>query len=228
MNVGMKNVKTTRRAVPGWTNHKFLILTIVVLAIFSGVACIVAFVVFSNRELTRRAHLQATATAEAVLTEMYGAEVSQIIENFELKWHSYEAYIDPNVGTEVATDPFFHARGYAKFGEAIYDWPTWSVITSAQVSKIRVVEYTGNRIKAVSLVGRIFSDVTPEGVVVEAKRPNGICGVYVFSREDNMWKLKAFFNTAGNASDIEREWQNSAWLREIIEELPSYWDICLH
>ncbi len=225
MSHGMKSAKIVQRVALGLTKRKFLAFLVVISLLVLGAACGILIFVRHENYLASE-YLRATATAEALLTETHGAEVSKIIKNLELKWHSFEAHINPTVESEIATEPFLSTFGYEKFGDAIYDWPSWSVITSAQVSAIRVIEYTPERIKALASVDRIFKDVTPEGDVIKEARAEGTCGVYVFVRENDVWKLKGFFLTLGNPYDVDRDWENSPWLHEVIGELPPYRDIC--
>ena len=60
-----------------------------------------------------------------------------------------------------------------------------------------------------------------DGVYMESLPPIKICGIYVFVRDDDIWKLAGFFNTAD-----PRDWDYAPdWLKDIIGELPDQ-DLC--
>lgn len=202
-----------------------VILLIAAFLFFFSSACPI-FGLFEGSQRAASESLQATATAEAALTTTYGPEVSSVIEDFELQWYSFEAHVDPSVQSELATGVYLDYWGYARMGKAIYDEPFWSVITFADVKHIRVLEYSPEHFKAVASVSRVFNDITPEGELVQSSRPGGRCGIYVFTREDDVWKLVGFFLTNGPPQDVKRDWHYAPdWLKDIIGELPEE-DLC--
>jgi hypothetical protein len=114
----MNYAKLTPSVVFGLID-KYTLAIWATLALFL-MACTASGLLGDGRRIAQE-DMHATVTAEAMLTETYGGEVSKAIEKFELQWHSLEAHTDPNIESEVATDPFLSYRGIARFGEAIYD-----------------------------------------------------------------------------------------------------------
>jgi len=95
------------------------------------------------------------------------------------------------------------------------------VITSAKVKNVRVLEYSSEHFKAVASVARTVDKIRPDGTVLESSLPAGHCGIYVFVREDGVWKLAGLFSTDPPLDDVVRDWHDSPdWLKEIIGELP--------
>lgn len=206
-------------------SKRLLILLTGAFLSFFSTACIVSGLLEGNRRAALES-LRVTATAEAALTATYGSEVSSIIENFELRWYSLEAYVEPSIQSEIATGPYLDHWGYIHLGDIVYNEPSWSVITFADVKRIRVLEYSPERLKAVASVSRVFNDITSEGEIIQSSRPSGLCGVYVFTYENNVWKLAGFFLTDGPPQDVERDWRDAPdWLKDIIGELPDG-DLC--
>jgi hypothetical protein len=160
------------------TDKRFASLAVAALVFLLSAGCIVPGVLDGDRRATVES-LQVTATAEALLTETYRTEISSTIENFEIQWHSLEAHTNPGVQAEVATGPFLRCHGNARYGEAIYDEPFWLPITSAKVKNVRVIEYSSERFRAVASVAKRVNKMTPDGVILEASRPAGHCGIYV-------------------------------------------------
>lgn len=161
--------------------------------------------------------VRATAEAERALTVVYGVEARNTIENFESKWLGFEAHRSPATQSGLATGPYLEYWGYAREGTALYNEPSWRITRSAFVKSVRVLEYNPERFKAVACVIKNSDEVTQEGVVNETLSPLEICGVYVFVRQDSVWKLAGFFNTAD-----PRDWDHAPdWLKQIIGELPS-------
>ncbi len=161
------------------------------------------------------------------MTQTSGAKVSSVIENFEMRWSSLEANLNPAIQSEVATGPYLEHFGYARDGEAIYDEPFWLVIMSAEVRKVRVVEYSPERFKAVASVARTYNKTTTEGEIIDSGLSYPVCAVYVFVREDQTWKLAGLFLTGGTSEEVAREWDRApGWLKETIGGLPDG-ELCL-
>lgn len=196
-----------------------------ILAVFLNVGCTVLGP--PGEGISPRASATATVTAEAFLTQTYGAEVSSAIEDFESGWFSIEAHINPAVQSDIATGPYLEHFGYAHVGAALYDEPFWLVTTSAKVRKVRVVEYSPERFKAVASVARTYNKTTTEGEIIEFAKSDAVCAVYVFVREDQAWKLAGLFLTGGTSEEVAREWDLApGWLKEIIGDLPDG-ELCL-
>lgn len=220
MRDGMNFASRTQIVGVGSIGEQLAMLVPVALVLLLSVGCIVPGLLEGDRRATQEAR-QATATTEAILTEEHGTEIRRVIENFEMRWQSLEAHINPGIQAEVATGPFLKCFGYGGHGEAVYDEPFWLVITSAKVKNVRVLEYSPERFKAVASVARTFDKITPEERIIESSSPGGICGIYVFVREDGVWKLAGFFLTDPPPDDVVRDWNDSPdWLKEIIGELP--------
>ena len=184
---------------------------------------IVTFLSWRQFEQDRTAASQGTATAEMEksLTAIYGAEVRTTIETFESRWLSLEAHTNPSLQSELATGPYLDYWGYARQGSAIYDEPVWLVTRSATVQRLAVLEHGSDRIKAVAHVVIVSDEITPKGVFKQSLAPDLMCGVYVFVRESDTWKLAAYFN-ATDPRYVDRDWSEAPdWLKRIIGDLPS-------
>jgi len=193
--------------------------------VLSSVGCIVLCP--PSEGISPGASATATAAAEAFLTQTYGAEVTSAIEGFESRWFSLDAHVDPAVQSKIATGLYLEYFGYARAGAALYDEPFWLVTTSAEVKKVRVVEYSPERFKAVASVVRMYNKTTTEGEIIELARSDTVCAVYVFVREDQTWKLAGLFLTGGTSEEVAREWSRApGWLKEIIGDLPGG-ELCL-
>lgn len=184
--------------------------------ICSSVACAVCGAPTNDR------YIETTVTAKASLTEIHRTEVSNAIENFEMEWYGLEAHRDPSIQSKLATGPYLNLG----WDEEIYDEPFWLVITSAEVERVQIVEYSKEHFKAVALVARTVDKTATDGVIIEPSLPAGRCGVYVFVRESSVWKLAGLFVLMGTPHEIERDWNYAPdWLKETIGELPD-WRIC--
>jgi len=142
------------------TSKKFVNPLSVVLMSLLIIACVACGLLCNDRRI-RQEPLQATAEAEAFLTETYGMEVSNVIENFESQ-----------------------LRGGGTGGR-----PLWYT-TLASVKSARVLEYSTERFKAVADVMREMAEETAGGEFIAGSEESiRTCGVYVFVREDDTWKL---------------------------------------
>jgi hypothetical protein len=204
----------------------FGVFCLVVLLSLQTTAC-VATVLRNGDQSATSESLQATKETETQLTETYGAEVRSVIERFELQWGSLEAHTDPSIQSQVATGPYLEYFGYARLSEAIYAQPFWLITTSASVEKVRVLEYGPVRLKAIAGVVREVAEVTTGGEPKQSRGTLRICGIYVFAREDTIWKLVGFFRIIGDPEEVTSTWEDSApWLKDIIGGLPDEHDPC--
>lgn len=205
------------------TRRPLIILAFSAFVILALTMTAAGYLVWRLTQQDRKASLQATATSEAerFLTETYGREVQATIENFESGWLSLETHKNPGIESELATGPYLDYFGLARKGQAIYDEPSWLITKSATVTRVRVLEYSPERFKAVAHVIAMIDEITPKGEFKQSLPPNRSCGLYVFAREDGKWKLAAYFN-ATDLRYVDRDWREAPdWLRQIIGDLPS-------
>lgn len=156
------------------------------------------------------------------LTDLYGTETQAVIENFESRWFTLDAHRNPSIQSDLATGPYLDDQGFARRGQALYDEP-WLITKSAKVTRVRVLEYSPERFKAVAHSVRMRDEITPAGEDQKSLLPYQACGIYVFLRKDGVWKLASYFNL--DPRYAERDWNNippSYWMRQIIGDIPDY------
>ena len=188
----------------------YITLAVVLIAVLASCGLFVA------TERKTPGFLQATAEVERSLAGAFGVEVRSTIENFASRWSSLDAHLDPSIQSELATGPYLEYYGLARKGTALYEEPFWLITRSAIVVSFRVLEYSAGRFKAVGCVVKLTDETDTAGVFRKSLPAYESCGVYVFVREENTWKLAGFFNTAD-----PRDWDYAPdWLKEIIGELP--------
>lgn len=154
------------------------------------------------------------ATPFSDLSE-HEATVQAQIHNFESRWHSLDAHLNPQVQSEVALGRYLDYFGYARMNLSAE--PFWIVNTSTVVTKVKVLEFSATHFKATACIKTTDDEITPQGVFIQSLNPLEMCGIYVFEREENTWKLAGYFNTAD-----PRDWDYAPqWLKAIIGELPA-------
>lgn len=173
----------------------------------------------------------ATAEAEAQLVEHYGAEISDLIETFAVQWLSFERLKDCDANSTLVTEQFLDTGGGLCLSRWLVGPAADSTITkSAAVRQMRVLEYAPDRFKALVTLDRVMQKVNVvTGAAVEPATTDVNCGIYIFVREDDIWKLDFFFWThdSRTARDtIIREWRLATeMVGEAIGELPDG-DLC--
>jgi hypothetical protein len=139
-------------------------------------------------------NLTPTPTVETTdeLTAQYGDEVSAIIENFEIDGHTLKMYRDPSYHTEVYTGPYLeYIDGYyLSFDESTL----CPIVSQAAVTKIKVVEYSDEKILALACVTEEKLDLNYEGKLIVQEPLSTVNGAYVFLKVDGVWKLANFFD----------------------------------
>ena len=164
--------------------------------------------------VTNRIRSQVAAKAEATLAATYGAEIQATIANYEAKWMSLEAYYDPSVQAALAKGPYLEYWKLARLGPQLNEGGPWLVTKSAVVNYIRVLEYTPEQFKALASVIRQIDEYTPKGEFTRSYQPREVCRLYLFVREDSVWKVADLFDMT-RQSDIARDWENFvAWEKD--------------
>jgi hypothetical protein len=160
-----------------------------------------------------------TAEAEESLTTTHGVEVGSAIESFEIKWSALESIRNPSIQSEVATGPFLDYFGNARHGDAIYQEPFWLVTRSVTVTSVRVLEYTIEGFRAIACITKSLDETNTEGVVQKSLSPYKFRGIYVFVKDNNRWKLNAFFDTTDPKKSL-RDWDYASdWLKQAVGNL---------
>jgi hypothetical protein len=164
--------------------------------------------------------MKATVEAQEALTTTYGIEVQSIIENFQAKWQSIDAHKNSSIQANLATGPYLDYWGYARMGKGIYDEPFWLTTRSVEIKNLQVIEHGPERIKAVARVVTLSDKITPAGKFIQSNLSSESCGLYVFVRKDNLWKLAAGFDMT-RPQDVERDWAREPdWSKQLIGDLP--------
>lgn len=137
-----------------------------------------------------------TAVTETLdeLTSQYGDEVSAIIEDFEIDGHTVKMYRDTAYHTEVYTGPYvdYIDSYYLSFDESTL----WPIVSQAAVTKIKVVEYSSGKIRALACVTEEKLDLDYKGKLIAQEPVSVVNGAYVFLKVDGIWKLANFFDMA--------------------------------
>lgn len=161
-----------------------------------------------------------TRTAEEALNISNEETVRSVIYHTTMTWSSLDAYRNPEIQSQIATGPYLERFGY-KFnqeGNGTLDY--WSVTKAVTLTNVIVYEFTPTRFRSGACMNTYEERVTPKGEFLEAATYEGICGIYVFVKEQNNWLLIGAFNTTMRDT-AARDWhQLPDWLKGIIGDLP--------
>ncbi len=166
----------------------------------------------------------ATIDAELELTQSYGKEVAQRIENFQSNWDSLEVIKNPDLRKELAVSPFvdeFIMTASASNNHSlICDTDECLVVSSVNVEKVRVLEYSEERFKAIGCATALIDKMTPKGEFIESLDPYDFTSIYVFVLDGGSWKLSGLYNVT-IPQDAIRDWDfTPEWLKQSLGDLP--------
>jgi len=166
----------------------------------------------------------ATIDAELELTQSYGKEVAQKIENFQSNWDSLEVIKNPDLRKELAVSPFVDefimTASASNDNSLICDTDECLVVSSVNVEKVRVLEYSEERFKAIGCATALIDKVTPKGEFIESLAPHDFTSIYVFVLDGGSWKLSGLYNVT-IPQDAIRDWDFTPdWLKQILGDLP--------
>lgn len=158
---------------------------------------IAAILIFSApRSSAQEALPTSTPTDEAPneLTLRYGHEVAGIIEGFEVSAHTVKMYTNEDNHAKMYTGPYLdYIDGYYM---SFDDTTLWPIVAQATVTKVRVVEYSDEKIRVLACVTEQKIDLNSKGDLVDQEKVNVINGAYVFIKENGIWKVGSFLDMA--------------------------------
>lgn len=157
---------------------------------------------------------------QRVLTEQYGKEVSEIIYDADMKMWAAGIDAEPDVYKEFLTGEYLEL--YLEMASHDHSQNTDSPVIELfayEIHGIRVYEYSpqGFRAIACSLSGR--NQFTPEGEFVKEWVSYDVHNLYIFSWEDDTWKMALRFNL----DNAYRDWVYAQpWEMELVGDLDTY------
>ncbi len=153
--------------------------------------------------------ISSQAAERQALTQAHGEEVTAAIERFETTWLSREAFLNPSLEYEVATEQWANHLGI----HSLIDPPTGVFATSATVSEVKVFEYTPVRFKAWAHPAVTFHEESLQGDILRTY-VNDYRGTYVFLKSDGKWRLAAYLDDRATR-DLEHA---PEWMQQLIGE----------
>lgn len=151
---------------------------------------------------------------ETPFSESVVQEVADTIVSFETLWLSEQSHRDPIFQTELAKGKYLEQMRYANSN--IQNELEWLVTEKAELEKLQLIEYSEQRFKAEACVKKSGKKIHPDGTVVGTFSDVQACGIYVFVKSEDRWKLLGYINTMDS-----RTYEHAPdWLKEIIGEVP--------
>ncbi len=141
-------------------------------------------------------------------------EASNVIVNFETLWLSEQSHRNPSSQAELATGEYLDRLGYANSN--IQNEIEWLVTDEAKLESLKLIEYDEQRFKAEACVITSGRRIRPNGDFIGLFSNVRVCGIYVFIKTDNKWKLLGFLNNM----DPRNYEHTPDWLKEIIGDIP--------
>jgi len=141
-------------------------------------------------------------------------EASSVIVDFETLWLSEQSHREPAFQAELATGEYLDRLGYANSN--VQSEVEWLVTDAAELESLQLIEYNQQRFKAEACVITSGRKIRPDGTFLGLFSDVRVCGIYVFVKTENKWKLLGFLNNM----DPRNYEHTPDWLREIIGEVP--------
>jgi hypothetical protein len=155
-----------------------------------------------------------TTPTKITFTENEIREASTVIVDFETLWLSEQSHRDPVFQAELATGEYLDRLGYANSN--VQSEVEWLVTGAAKLESLQLIEYNQQRFKAEACVITSGRKIRPDGTFLGLFSDVRVCGIYVFVKTENKWKLLGFLNNMD-----PRDYEHTPdWLKEIIGEVP--------
>ena len=155
-----------------------------------------------------------TTPTEITFSEKEIQEAGSVIVDFETLWLSEQSHRDPAFQAELATGEYLDRLGYTNSN--VQSEVEWLVTDAAELERLQLLEYSQQRFKAEACVIKRGRKMQPDGTLLDSFSGIRVCGIYVFLKTEDKWKLLGFLNNM-DARDYE---YTPDWLKEIIGEIP--------
>lgn len=175
---------------------------------------IIGVLAFSITYCTPLANGSVESTTGTPYAENVIREVSNVILNFEMLWLSEKSHRDPIFQAELATGEYLDRLSY--INSNVQNEVEWFVTDMAELASLRLIEYDQQRFRAEACVTTSGRKIHPNGDLLGLFSDVRVCGIYVFVKIENIWKLLGFLNNMD-----PRNYEHAPdWLKEIIGEIP--------
>jgi hypothetical protein len=175
-------------------DHRKRLLLITLLGLF-GLFLVAVVILYLNPGVrSTESAIPPTPTMQppGELSQLYGNEVSRIIEDFEIDGHTVKMYQSEAYHAEVYTGPYLEfIDGYfLSFNETT----PWPIVSEASVTRIIVIEYSAEKIRALACVTEQKLDLDSKSKLIGQEPVSYVNGAYVFLKEDSVWKLASYLD----------------------------------
>lgn len=177
--------------------RKFIVLVTTIVTAYCLLICFMC-VTLGKQEI-REMQVAATASAAARsaaeaaqerLVEQYGAEITEVIEEFEIRWDR------PHTVTEAKRLITWPLSDYWKSGVlSVTMSPSKEVfITQVEIIHLEILEYMQDHFRAAASMTITMQRLSwPEETPLTPAGQHLRCAVYAFALEDGIWKLAGKF-----------------------------------
>jgi hypothetical protein len=212
------NTKDTKKML--YSRKFFLLIICLVIG-----AAVVTIHVWNQHRTDNMIALQLTYQVEDMLIEVHQEEVISVVENIQSQLVSLESIQNPDILSEFVVTPYLeHLSHSIPEKGRICSSSECTIFNSVNISKVRILEYSPERFKAIGCGTAYMEVVTPGGEFIRSLDPREFRTLYVFVSVDNTWKLAGSFNIT-DQKDAYRNWDYApAWLKQVVGDLPHSFD----
>lgn len=188
------------------SKYRFIVLSFFVLL------SILAYVFIVREKQVRQ-------ITEANITADQKEEAISVIEHFHMQVGSFEAQQDPSLLSEVLTGPLLEAQLIPLENQTRTSLYVTSGIT---LGEVRIPEYSSSRLISIACGSIYRNRVSSDGALIESLEPSSFKNIYVFIREDGIWKVAVSYSLA-DADTLFRDLEHAAnWEKEYSDDLIAY------
>jgi hypothetical protein len=126
------------------------------------------------------------------LTEQHGKEVQTLIETYEVAAHNINTYQSADRRAGIFSGTFLDELN--QYFSTLTRPATWTIVTQAGVTQIKVLDYSPAKIIALACVSDQELELNDQGKLVKQLPAASFAAAYVFVFADASWKLGNYLN----------------------------------
>jgi hypothetical protein len=140
-----------------------------------------------------------------------------LIQNFELRAHTINAYKNATLRAQVYTGPFLDTVD--QYYDGLDGTNDWIIFSQAEISRVKLISKTDSKIIALACVNASELELDQKGKLVKQLPVSTFAGAFVFVSDAGTWKLANFIDVSNAASARETYANSAADLQELTGSL---------
>jgi hypothetical protein len=143
--------------------------------------------------------------------------VQTLIQNYELKAHSYNTYKDASIRFGIYSGTYLTEVN--QYFDSLDGTNNWDIVSQSEVTRVKIISKTDEKIIALACVNDTELELSSAGRLLKQLPTVTFAGAYVFVSSSHAWKLANYINVTDTAAASDTYIKSSADLQDLTGSL---------